>query len=52
MSGTITVEFESNDWVWLCEFLSTVIHEGELDPYSKQDTEHLLNVLQTAEGGE
>jgi hypothetical protein len=46
MLNSITVNLPVNDWVWLCEFLSTVIKEGKLDPYSKADTQRLLDLLQ------
>jgi len=50
-NNKIVVEFNIPDWVWLCEFLSQVIHEGELDEYTKEDTEHLYDVLTSAERG-
>ena len=48
MSSTIKVDFPISDWVWLCEFLSTVIHEGDLDPYEREDTQRLYDLLNAA----
>lgn len=49
--NTIQVNFPTDDWVWLCEFLATVLKEGELDPYSREDTQHILDLLNSAEQG-
>lgn len=49
--NTIKVDFPIEDWVWLCEFLAHLVKEGELDPYSKKDTQHILNLLEAAEKG-
>jgi hypothetical protein len=45
MDNTIKVEFPVSDWIWLCEFLSEVIKLGELEPYVEEDTQRLLDLL-------
>jgi len=47
----IIVEFSVKDWVWLCEFLSTVIHNGELDEYEEEDAQRLNDLLHAMERG-
>lgn len=50
--NTIRVDFPLDEWVWLCEFLSEVLKRGELDKHAREDTEHILALLQAAESGQ
>lgn len=50
LENSIQIDFPISDWVWLCEFLSTLLHELEGDEL--EDTERILNLLQSAESGE
>ena len=50
--SSIVIELPTKDWVWLCEFLSTVLREGELDSYTREDIEHIYQLLRAAEKGE
>lgn len=47
----ITIALDPQDWVWLCEFLSQVLKEDDMDEYDREDTERLLRLLQAAESG-
>jgi len=50
--GKITVAFDKDDWVWLCDFLVTVIkEETRLKPYEREDLAHITNLLYDAEKG-
>jgi len=48
VTGTITISLEAEDWVWLCRMLSALLKSPEMDTYAKEDTQHLLNILEDA----
>lgn len=51
VTGTITVGFEAEDWVWLCNLLSLILKEPGNDEYGREDAKHLLDALEAAEAG-
>lgn len=51
IDGTITVTLAAEDWVWLCELLSEVVTQPDLDEMCRQDIESAISTLQSFEAG-
>lgn len=51
VEGAITIELELEDWVWLCNLLSLILNDKGADKYMKEDTKHLLDILEDSETG-
>lgn len=49
IESEVTVTMQLEDWAWLCDMLAETLKQPGNDQYTREDTQHILNVLESAE---